>query len=241
MNRKTKWLLAALFLVLGFSTQAKDIEFGGYTWAVRSGRGGPGPNSWDESNAWLDTATNLHLRISRPDGKWSCAEVTMRRRLGFGRYQFQATGRLDRFDDNVVLGIFNYPTGDVGPDGTHQIDIEFARWGNAINTMGNYTVWPVVKTLKQVSKSFPVTLIGDETTLRFIWSRDEVKFQSLQGHRDDNREEINAWVYSPKEASQYVSQRPMPVHINQWLFRGLAPKTGREVEVIIHDFKFTPQ
>ena len=92
MNRKTKSLLAALFLVLGFCTQAKDIEFGGYTWAVRSGRGGPGPNAWDENNAWLDTAPNLHLKISQRDGKWSCAEVTMRKRLGFGRSRFQATG-----------------------------------------------------------------------------------------------------------------------------------------------------
>jgi hypothetical protein len=32
----------------------------------------------------------------------------------------------------------------------------------------------------------------------------------------------------------------MPVHINLWLFKGLAPKNGQEVEVIIHGFKFTP-
>jgi hypothetical protein len=74
-----------------------------------------------------------------------------------------------------------------------------------------------------------------------IWSRDEVKFRSLQGHRDDDREEINAWVYSPNEASRFISQQPMPVHINLWLFKGLAPKDGREVEVIIHNFKFTPE
>ena len=103
MNRKTKCLLATLFLALGCFTQAKDLEFGGYTWTVRSGRGGHGPNAWDEHNAWLDTSTNLHLKITQRDGKWFCAEVTMRRRLGFGRYQFQAIGRLDRLDDNVVL------------------------------------------------------------------------------------------------------------------------------------------
>jgi hypothetical protein len=241
MNRKTKYLLAGLFLALGFTTQAKDLEFGGYAWAVRSGQGGPGPNAWDESNVWLDTSTNLHLKISRRDGKWSCAEITMGRRLGFGRYQFQTTGRLDDFDDNVVLGLFNYPTGDVGPDETNEIDIEFSRWGNAENPMGNYTVWPVVKSLRQVSKPFPLTLIGDQSTHRFIWSHDEVKFQSLLGHRDDDREEINAWVYGPREAAGHVSQQPMPVHINLWLFKGLAPKNGRDVEVIIHDFKFTPE
>jgi hypothetical protein len=241
MYWKTKCVLAGLFMVFGFCMQAKDIEFGGYTWAVRSGRGGPGPNAWEENNVWLDTSTNLHLKISQRDGKWSCAEVTMRRRLGFGRYQFQVIGRLDHFDDNVVLGLFNYPTGDVGQDGTHEIDIEFARWGNAINPIGNYTVWPAVKSLKQVSKSFPFTLAGDQTTHRFIWSRDGVKFRSLQGDRDDDREEIKAWVYSPKEASQHISQEPMPVHINLWLFKGLTPKNGQEVEVIIHEFKFTAE
>jgi hypothetical protein len=241
MNWKTTCLLAELVLGLGCSMQAKDIEFGGYTWAVRSGRGGPGPNAWDENNAWLDTSTNLHLKISQRDGKWACAELTMRRRLGFGRYRFQATGWLDRLDDNVVLGLFNYPTRDVGLDGTHEIDIEFARWGHAKNPMGNYTVWPVVKSLKQVSKSFPFTLTGDQTTPWFIWSREGVKFRSLQSHRNDGRDEIDSWVYSPSEAPRYVSQQPMPVHINLWLFKGLAPKNGQEVEVIIHDFKFTTE
>ena len=45
----------------------------------------------------------------------------------------------------------------------------------------------------------------------------------------------------PKEPSRYVSQQPMPLHINLWLFKGLAPKNGLEVEVIINDFKFTPE
>ena len=33
----------------------------------------------------------------------------------------------------------------------------------------------------------------------------------------------------------------MPIHINLWLFKGTAPKNGQEVEVIIHQFKFTPE
>jgi hypothetical protein len=80
----------------------------------------------------------------------------------------------------VVLGLFNYPTMDVGPDATHEIDIEFARWGDAMNPLGNYTVWPVAKSLKQISRSFRFTLTGEQTTHRFIWTRDGVKFQSLQ-------------------------------------------------------------
>lgn len=240
MNLRMK-TLAALFVAFGFSTLATDIEFGGYIWAVRSGRGGPGPNTWDEKNVWVDTSNHLHLKISQRDGKWSSAEITTRKRLGFGRYQFQVTSRLDQFDDNVVLGLFNYPTSDVGPDGTHEIDIEFARWGKAKNPMGNFTVWPAEKGLKQVSESFPFTLTDDQTTHRFIWSGEQVRFRSLRGHRDDQRQEIKAWVYAPNEASAHLSQQPMPVHINLWLFKGLAPKNSLEVEVILHDFRFTPE
>ena len=241
MNRTTKWLLAGLLLALGFCTRAKEIQFGGHAWTVRSGRGGPGPNSWDENNVWLDSSTNLHLRINQREGSWSCAEITMRQRLGFGRYQFQTTGRIDRLDDNVVLGLFNYPTAEVGPDTTHEIDIEFARWGEAQNPMGNYTVWPVENSLKQVSKSFPFTLTGDRTTHRFIWSRSQVQFRSMQGHRDDDRDEITAWTYSPGEPARHLAQQPMPVHLNLWLFKGRPPKNGQAVEVIIHDFRFTPE
>ncbi len=241
MNWKTKWLLALVFLAVIFSTQAKEIQFVGHTWTIRSGRGGPGPNAWDDNNVWLDSSTNLHLKISQRDGKWSCAEITMRKRLGFGRYQFKINGRIDRLDDNVVLGLFNYPTGDVGPDATHEIDIEFARWGDAKNPMGNYTVWPVEKSLKQVSKPFPFVLTNDQSTHRFVWSRNQVQFISMHGRRDDDREEFSQWGYSPTESSRHISQQPMPVHINLWLFKGLPPKDGLEVEVIIQGFKFAPE
>lgn len=230
-------------LILGFVPGlfgAERIVFGGYTWTVRSGRGGPGPNTWDARNVWLDAATNLHLKIAQREGVWSCAEVTMQQRLGFGRYQFQTVGRLDRFDDNVVLGLFNYPTRDVGSDATHEIDIEFARWGNARNPMGNFTVWPVESNSKQVSKSFAFALAGDEATHRFTWSPSRILFLSANGHRDDDSEALATWTYSPAEPARWISQQPMPVHLNLWLFQGRPPKDGQEVEVVIREFQYRP-
>ena len=216
MNRISLW--AALFLPV-FLMQAEEIQFGGYTWSVRSGHGGPGPNQWEKTNVWLDASTNLHLKISQHDGKWSCAEITMQKRLGFGRYEFQTVGRLDRLDDNVVLGLFNYPSSDVGPDATHEIDIEFARWGQSKNPMGNFTVWPVEKGLKHVTKPFPFKLTEDQTTHQFTWSRGQILFQSSNGHT-----ELAKWIYSPPEPTRHISQQPMPVHINLWLFKGMPPK-----------------
>ncbi len=238
-NRNWLWILSLLTLLTG--AQAKDIQFGGFAWTVRSGTGGPGPNTWDENNVWLDASTNLHLKISQRGGKWSCSEITLKQRLGFGEYQFKITGPIDRFDDNVVLGLFNYPTGDVGPDATHEIDIEFARWGDAKNPIGNYTVWPVEASLKQTTKPFSFVLKSDQTTHQFLWSKDQVQFRSMQGHVDDGSASFAKWRYQPSDAARRISQKPMPVHLNLWLFKGRPPKNSQEVEVIIHTFKFIPE
>ncbi len=142
---------------------------------------------------------------------------------------------------NVAFGLFNYPTGDVGPDAAHEIDLEFARWGAAENPMGNYTVWPAETSLKQVTHSFAFTQADDQTTHRYTWTRSQVFFRSLRAHRDDDQEEFSQWIFSPKEPARAISQQPMPPHINLWLFKGLAPKNSQEVEVLIHDFEFTPE
>jgi hypothetical protein len=234
-------VIIVLLLALTFPSDAREIQFGGYTWTVRAGHGGPGPNTWSEDNVWLDSATNLHLKISQRGGKWSCAEITMHRRLGFGRYEFQTEGRLDRFDENVVLGLFNYPTADVGSDGTHEIDIEFARWGSATKPAGNFTVWPVQKGLKHVTQSFAFHLTGSQSKHRFTWSFDQVLFQSLQGSPEHDGKELARWLYRPQEPTRFLSQKAMPVHINLWLFKGRPPKNGEEVEVILRAFKFIPE
>jgi len=141
----------------------------------------------------------------------------------------------------VVLGLFNYPPRDVGPGATHEIDIEFARWGKATNPPGNYTVWPVEKELKQQTKGFPFTLKTTESTHRFIWGNSQIRFQSLEGLRTDDAEEFSRWVFGPPDAKQRISQQPMPVHMNLWLFQGREPKNSQEVEVVVPRFSFAPE
>jgi hypothetical protein len=220
---------------------AKTIRFSGYDWTVRpSGTGGPGPNAWDEGNAWVDQSGSLHLRAAPRDGAWYCSEVSTTTRLGFGRYQFQLVGRVDQLDRNVVLGLFNYPPGDVGRGGTHEIDIEFARWGIPTAPIDNYTVWPVERALKSTSQSFHVTFTGEASTHRFTWSPGSVLFQSLLGHRNDDANEVARWHYQPVDPAARISQQPMPVHINLWCFEGRPPTDSRPVEVVVRAFTFVP-
>ena len=135
-------------------------------------------------------------------------------RLGFGRYQFWVIGAIDQLDPNVVFGLFNYPTPDVGPDGTNEIDIEFARWGNRKAPNANYTVYPAKTGFDRAHACFSMELNGDYTTHRFGWSSTSVAFQSLHGHRDDGFGEFAAWVYEPRDPVDHIGNQPLPVQIN---------------------------
>ena len=233
-----------LLLALQFkpaSASAATLQFGGHEWTVKSGFFGPGPNYWDDKNAFVDKDGAVHLKITQRDGKWYCAELNTTDRMGFGRYQFQTVGRIDQLDENVILGLFNYPTPDVGPDGTHEIDIEFSHWGNPKANIGNYTIWAPKPHTKPGATTFPFTLTGDYTTHRFIWSAKKITLQSLHGHRDDDQSPIINWTYEPADPDNHIPQKSLRLHLNLWLFHGHPPHNGQPVEIILKSFKFTPE
>ena len=236
-------LLPIAFAVLAAlcapSACARTLIFSGYTWEVRTGTGGPGPNHWNAANARVDAAGALHLQIRQVNGVWQCAEVFLDQRLGFGTYTFEVTGPIDRLDRNVVLGLFDYPTPDVGPDGTNEIDIEFSRWGNAANPIGNYTVWPAVAGLSPASHTFDFTLSNTRTTQRFAWSSTGIGFTSFRGFTTAGTGYAH-WTYQPSNPARHVPQNALPVHLNLWLFDGHAPSDGQPVEIVINRFTFTP-
>jgi hypothetical protein len=219
---------------------ASQIVFSGHTFQVRSGGGGPGPNNWSAQNVWVDASGFLHLKISNNAGTWSSAEIYTTESLGFGTYQFKLIGHPETFDKNVVLGLFNYTTPSVGPDGTNEIDIEFATWGGAQPQHGNWTVWPAAAGPAPTSQAFdplPGTGLG---TYRFDWTSQQVAYQALTGHTNNNRGLYSSWTFAPADFSTRVPQNPVPLHMNFWLFQGSAPSDGLETEIVVSEFKFTP-
>ncbi|XP_055344909.1 beta-glucanase-like [Paramacrobiotus metropolitanus] len=230
------------FILLSESVHGKTLTFSGREWSVRSSQTGtsPGPNNWDENNAFLDDQGRLHLKITQRNGRWYCAEVATIQRLGFGRYQFQIEGPIDRLDQNIVLGLFNYPPPDVGPDRTNEIDIEYAKWGYANGKPASFTVYPSVAGRPQTSYQFDLALSGTYTTQSFAWRSNNILFSGQHGHQNNNRlNEYVSWTFAPANAVD-VPQSPMPAMINLWLFNGLAPSNGQELEIVIHSFQFTP-
>ena len=114
------------------------------------------------------------------------------------------------------------------------------RLGRNLRHLVN-TVWPAEPTLRRSTNAFPVSLSGDYSTHRFTWSPTSVYFQSLYGHYDDNSHPLASWLFQPSNPSSYISQKPMPVRINLWCFRGMPPTDAQPVELVVSSFKFTPR
>jgi hypothetical protein len=228
------------------TTAPATIVWRGISWNVKSGAGkNPGHNSWSPANAFVDSDGDLHLAITNVDGTWTCAEVWTDATFGFGTYAWQVKTAVDDLDPNVVLGLFVYGPTALGPDGTHEIDIEYARFGSATADNGRWTIFPNVIVDPPLLGRSSYRLLPDadpRTTSRLTWSPTNVAFETLGGYQPAGATTnvTHAWTYQPADPSTAISQAPMPVHMNLWLFRGNPPADGQSVEVVIHDFTFTP-
>lgn len=235
-------ILALLFLLAAVTgVEARQIRFAGYDFTVKQGKGmGPGPNDWASSQVFVDTRGRLHLRFSEKKGKWLAGEVQSVSRLGFGTYEIEFEGDIHGQDRNVVFGFFNYPSADVGADATHEIDIEFARWGIGNYKPLNYTVWPVKPGLKNAHKVFSFRTGRGRSIHRFTWKADSVAYASEEIREDGSIGRQISWTYTPADYPDRISSSPMPIHFNLWGFQGRKPSDQKPVEVIINKFTFTP-
>ena len=216
------------------SLWARTISFAGYDWTVRNVQGGPGPNYFSDSveEVWVDGNGYLHMEINYRNGKWNCSEVYLDGSLGYGTYAFVVDGRVDLLDKNIVLGLFTYETD------TREIDIEYARWGNATNYPGQYVIQPGGTTGNVYRYHLDFSTGTDVTTNLFDWRADAISFRSYYGAYTPTPaalDMIASWVYFGDDNPPVGGEL---VHINLWLMSGLAPSDGQNVEIVIRDFKF---
>lgn len=240
---KKKSISLALLAVIACFSQAATITWAGHTWNVTTG-GMAGSNTGAAGNIAVDADGYLHLKITQSGSAWTCAEMFSTDNLGFGTYRWQIDGPVDKLDKNVVLGLFPYgPEGGIGADGTNEIDIEYARWGNAAWPDGNYTVYPNSgSTVGETTFNF--TLTGTYTTSSFVWTSTSIAYMSQEGFKaaGDNSGLIKTWTYAPSNPSVNIPQRAMPLGMNLWLCSGCggAPGNGQPVDIIVRNFQFIP-
>lgn len=217
------------------------LRWSGYDWTVKSGdKLGPGPNRWKSENVRLDAQGRLHLTVGQDASGWACGEIACTRRFHFGLYEFHTVFPLERLDPNLVVGLFNYPPREVGPDQTNEIDIEWSRWGDPKFPAGNFTLWPGKVGAKSVSHTFEPPPGIVEATHRFWWLPDRIVWQCLRGHvrQQEQKGEFARWEFKPTADSGLIPQQPLPLLINFWLMRGRPPQNNSEETVIVSRFAY---
>ena len=207
------------------------IVWAGRTWHVKSSRSavGPGPNLFSASpaNVWIDGEGQLHLRITNRGGIWYCAEIIGADSLGYGAYEFVLESPVDALDANVVLGLFTWS--DRAQYNHREIDVEFARWGNAADPANaQYVVQPYDRAGNLVRFTEPA---APWSTHVFTWRPGAVDFASTSTAGS------NGWMYNGSDVPKPGGET---VRLNLWLFQGQPPTDGQEVEVVVRRFTFLP-
>jgi hypothetical protein len=214
------------------SSVSKTLFFSGYEWRIRdapSDRGGR--NSYDASNAWTDSSGALHLRIAKPSGQWTCAEVTLTRSLGYGTYSFvvQDTSHLE---PPAVFSMFTWDYG--GTDQNHrEMDIEVSQWGDPTSKNAQYVVQPFFVPENASRFNLPSGVL----THSLRWEPGRATFRTVRGSEAGSKTRT---VFEHVFTSGVPSPGIETVRMNVYVFGGAKQPLQNGVEVVIEKFEYLP-
>ncbi|WP_291124860.1 family 16 glycosylhydrolase [Flavobacterium sp. UBA6031] len=217
----------------------KTIKFAGYDWEIKISDDltGPGPNFYSEECVSVQN-NELILEVIEKDKKLLCGEVILTESLGYGKYVFFLSSRIDLLLDNIVFGLFTWSNSAL-PNNC-EIDIEFSRWDNETITNSQYVVQPS-KTSDKLFR-YDTHLTGDYSTHIIDWKPNEINFWSIHGHfltPPSKNHIIELWTYKgnavPKPNNEHI-------HINLWKYgrHSLREEKDKLKSAKIKDFMFFP-
>jgi len=225
------------------NSAAEALQWSGYTWKLTIG-GMAGVAKGNPANVSVDPSGYLHLRIVNREGTYSASELFTAGKLGFGTYQWQIEGSIDKMDSTAVLGLFNYgAAAGIGVDGENEIDIEFSQWNDTCGGCNaDFTFYPATgqKHLGPMEDNFSYDPKGSTlTTARFEWSSTRIVGTIMSGLQPmgTTANVLQTLTFAPPEFETRVPQVPLPLAMNFWCFRA-TPSSNQEV--IVRSFQFVP-
>jgi hypothetical protein len=214
-------------------TTNAPIPFSGYEWRVRNApsRRGDTNNLYDPSNAWIDSDGALHLRIAKLSGKWTCAEVSLTRNLGYGTYSF-VVRETSHLAPSLVLSMFTWDY--AGDDqNNREMDIEISRWGDDSSKNAQYEVQPFFVPANVTRFNVP----SGPLTHSFSWEPGRVSFKTIRGTVGDSRTEI-------VNEHSFTSGVPVPgcesVRMAFYIYGPADDALQNDTEVVIEKFEYLP-
>jgi hypothetical protein len=224
--------VVAVVTVKGEPHVETPLLFGGYEWNVRttaSERGGR-TNTYDRSNVFTDDQGLLHLRIAQRDGRWTCAEVTLARSLGYGTYRLMLRDAA-HLEPSVVFSMFTWD--DTRSDQNHrEIGIEISHWGDKASKNAQFVIQPYYVPANVVRFDVPSGVV----TGMFSWEPGRASFQVNHG---------SPAARGAVPIAEHVFSSGVPaaggelIHLNLYVFgTGGLPK--KDAEIVVEKFEYLP-
>jgi hypothetical protein len=247
MKKLILFLIVTLCVVLirgSAGAPAETLHWSGREWRITNG-GMAGVVKGTPANVSVDAKGYLHLRIVRREGSYTAAEVFSTEKLGFGTYQWQVEGAVDKMDKTTVLGLFNYGAqAGIGVDTENEIDIEFSRWNDTCRGCNaDFTFYPATgnKSLGPMEDNFTYDPKGSTlTTARFEWSSTRIVGTIMSGLQPigATANVLQTITFAPPDYKARIPQVPLPVAMNLWCFKDTP---AQDQEAVIRNFQFVPE
>ena len=172
-SNSSEYLRSSSLIPQNSASSPRIIEFSDYQWFVRSSKSqlqDPGPNLFfdDNHSIRVDQNGHLHLTIRSINNSWYASEISSILSFGHGTYEFTLNSDFESLDQNIVLGLFTYL------DDLHEIYIEYARWGDPFNNIGQFVVQPYYNSGKIYRFNWSVT--NTSSFHRFRWNSKSISF-----------------------------------------------------------------
>jgi hypothetical protein len=202
------------------------VDFSGYRWRLRdapSSRGGR--NVYSSSNISVDEKGGMHLRISKTEKDWSCAEASMTRNLGYGTYQFVVRG-LEKLEPAAAFGMFTYDYAS-GALRNREMNIDISRWGDPANKNAQYALQPYDIATNVHRFNAPAGTL----TFSLRWEQGRITFRTIRGSTPVSEHAFTAGVPSPGIES---------IRAALYVYRAAVVKLKHPMEVVIERFTYYP-
>ena len=211
----------------------KPIYFSGYDWSARTARSNRGGilRPYSPDNAWVDSSGSMHLKVTRQADRWTCAEVSMVRSLGYGTYNFEVRD-VGHFDPAALLNLFTW-TDDDPDEAHHEMDFNVGRRGDPASKNAEYDVQPYYVP----SNVFRFNVPPGRLTFSMDWEPGSISFQTWKGSVDATQ---------GKRISDHTFVSGVPPaggetpHMNPCVFGYGKVTLQHEAEVVIDRFQYLP-
>lgn len=262
-NKLVSFLLYSIFLSFLFSCGEKDeaevqnealtngdkIKFSSYLWENKETKNIADSRYFcltKKENVQVDESGNLVLKISKNNGLWSGGEITIDTTLGFGEYSFDVKVKTGHLDANATLAFTILNITDDFYEGMTQTGVRFSKYSesDAPNEL-EYFLYATDKKFAEVQIPENPFLLSELVSNHKVGIYPNYLYYSSKAaggfYNEFKAMKVGSGISDITDALTFSEPTDhLKLIISLCLPEANEPSNGKEVEVILSNFKFSP-